>query len=117
MYAVPGTAWLLAAGGVFGLGLGALQTAGATYLQEVTPQASLARVLTWMSSATSAASMLGAYLAGLLLEAHVLFAIWVMVLLTAVDLLFWKFGREMALHTAPRGLKLRLWPFKEKERG
>jgi len=116
MYAVPGTAWLLAAGGVFGLGLGALQTAGATYLQEVTPQASLARVLTWMSSATSAASMLGAYLAGLLLEAHVLFAIGVMVLLTAADLLFWKFGREKTLHTAPHGLRLRLWPFKEKER-
>ncbi len=116
MYAVPGTGWLLAAGGVFGLGLGAVQTAGATYLQEVIPQASLARVLTWMSSATSAASMLGAYLAGLLLEAHVLFAIGVAVLLTAADLLFWRFGQEKAPHAVPRCLKLRLWLWRAKER-
>ncbi len=111
MYAGPGTGWLLAAGAAYGLGLGAVQTAGATYLQSVVPQASLARVFTWMSSATSAASMLGAYLAGRLLEAHVLLAGGVAILLAMATLLFWTFGNVRLL---PRGLRLRPWPLKER---
>ncbi|WP_456411822.1 hypothetical protein [Oceanithermus sp.] len=105
-YIAPGTGWLLAAGGAYGLGLGAVQTAGATYLQEVVPQNLLARVLTWMSSATAAASMLGAYLAGRLLEAHVLLAVGVAVLLAMATLLFWTFGQVRLL---PHGMRLRLW--------
>jgi len=101
------------AGALFAIGnrWEAVQTAGATYLQSVVPQASLARVFTWMSSATSAASMLGAYLAGRLLEAHVLLAGGVAILLAMATLLFWVFGNVRLL---PRGLRLRPWPLKER---
>jgi len=115
MYTIPSIGFLLAAGGMYGLGLGVVQTAGATYLQEVFPESVLALVLTWVTSATAAASMVGAAVAGLILEQHVRLAIWVAAL-QASAVVLWGFGRGNSFRVLGHDLKTRLSLWSSKER-
>ncbi|WP_457637799.1 hypothetical protein [Oceanithermus sp.] len=114
LYTLPGVAALLTAGAVYGLGLGAVQTAGATYLQKVVSKLALARVLAWVTSATAAASMIGAFLAGQLLELHVQLATGLAVALTVI-IIFWNVsGRARTSHPIHRDWRSRLWRSKER---
>jgi len=113
LYALPGIAALLAAGAVYGFGLGAVQTAGATYLQKVVPRPALARVLAWVTSAAAAASLAGAALAGLVLNRHARLAL-VVVVLQIVAAAFWGFGRGDARNAVQRGPGARPRPSKKR---